>query len=266
MQPINSKVKSEPGLSLSQSKEQVDFYINGYLLMRFNNKKALKNLLNLLQKEIDKFNNGDRKKWKQTFGGAFDMVNDKCFTDFIKKNQILDSVNNITNQEYTLGDIKLRMWTPGEGYLNAHRDTYLDKKGKIIGKIPPDINVFFYPQLNNKKTSQLYIYEKTHRRDFDNFLINWFIKILSKKRTIYSNNNQFVMFNSAIIHALPRYKNFLPVRLKRKIQKLLDYDLKRKKFYPRLIIRFCAIKNSNIYNRGKDINEIQLPSLSKSID
>jgi len=97
-------------------------------------------------------------------------------------------------------------------------------------------------------------------------LINWLIKIFSKRRTIYNNDNQFVIFNSSIIHALPRYKNFLPVRLKRKIQKLLDYDSKRKKFYPRLIIRFCAIKNKNIYNRGKDINDIQLPSLSEDID
>lgn len=85
------------------------------------------------------------------------MVNDKFFKDFIKQNQSLELVNNINNQEYALGDIKLRMWTPGYSYLNAHRDTYLDKKENIIGKIPPDINVFFYPQLNNKKTSLLYI-------------------------------------------------------------------------------------------------------------
>ena len=31
MKPIDLKVESEAGLSLSQSKEQVNFYVNGYL-------------------------------------------------------------------------------------------------------------------------------------------------------------------------------------------------------------------------------------------
>ena len=92
------------------------------------------------------------------------------------------------------------MWTPGEGYLKAHRETYIDKGGKVIGKIPPDINVFFYPQLNHKKTSQLYIYEKSHRRDFDNLLLNWLIILFSKRKSIHNDDAQFVIFNSKIIH------------------------------------------------------------------
>jgi len=256
-------IKSEPGLSLSQSKKQIDFYVNGYSIIGFNNKKASECLLDFLQEEVNKFNYGDRKKWRQTFGGAFDMVNDVKFIEFINKNKLLEIVNDITNQEYVLGDVKLRMWAPGEGYLNAHRDTYIDKKGKVIGKIPPDINVFFYPQLNYKKTRQLYIYDKTHRRDFDNFLINLLLKIFSKRKTIYNDDNTFVVFNSSIIHALPTYSFFLPTRLQRKINNFLNSHIKKTKFYPRLIIRFCAKKNSNIYSRGKDINDVPLPSLSK---
>ena len=158
-------IKSEPGLSLSQSEKQIEFYKKGFLNLSFNEKDSLDELLKFLNKEVKQFNNGNRKYWKQTFGGAFDMVNDELFIDFIKKNKILETINSITNQEYVLGDAKLRMWSPGDGYLKWHRDTYIEKKGKIIGKIPADINVFYYPRLNYKKGPQLHLIEKIIKRN-----------------------------------------------------------------------------------------------------
>ena len=263
MNDSNIKIESEPGLKLNQDKQQVDFYVNGFLLIPCNDKNSLKNLLTFLSNEITKFNSGDRSKWKQTFGGAYDMVDDEMFIDFIKKNNLLEIVNSVSNQEYVLGDIKLRMWCPGDGYLNFHRDTYINKKGKIIGKIPPDINVFFYPKLFYKKGKQLYLIEKSHRRDFDNFLIKFLMRFFEKRKVIYSNDDQIVIFNSSILHGLPKYNNFLPTRIKSLINKITDPKLKKKKFYPRLIIRFCAVKNREIYNRGTDLNNIPLPSLSR---
>lgn len=258
MSSINSKdISSEPGLSTNQSIDQVKLFKEGYLISSFSNKDALNNLLIFLDKEIKSFNNGNRENWKQTFGGAFDFVKDDLFIDFVKKNKLNEIVNDVTNQDYVLADAKLRMWTPGGGYLNWHRDTYIQKNGKVIGKIPPDINLFYYPKLDYKSSAQLNIIEKSHRIDFHSQIMNYFQIILGKKKTIFNNNELFILFNSAMLHGLPRYGMFLPTRLQRKINEII-----KRKAYPRLILRFCARKNISIYNRGTDLEKNQLPSLN----
>ena len=156
---MNSKkqiILQETGLLEEQNKQQIEFFEKGYLILNFDNKNSLDNLLYFISKEVEKFNRGQRSHWKQTFLGAFDITNDDLFVDFVKSNELENTINKISNQEYVLADAKLRMWTPRAPYLNWHRDTSIEKNGKVIGKIPPDINIFFYPKLNYKNSAQLY--------------------------------------------------------------------------------------------------------------
>ena len=80
-----------------------------------------------LKEEVNKFNQGNKIKWKRTFGGAYDLVSDDFLVDFVKSNNLIEIVNHAANQEYVLADAKLRMYIPGEGYLQWHRDTYFKK-------------------------------------------------------------------------------------------------------------------------------------------
>ena len=153
-------ISSEAGLLIAQNKQQIEFFEKGFLILNFNNKSSLDKLLYFISKEVENFNRGERSHWKQTFLGAFDMTNDELFVDFIKNNELENILNKIVNQEYLLADAKLRMWNPRAPYLSWHRDTSIENNGKIIGKIPPDINIFFYPKLNYKIIPQLHLIEK----------------------------------------------------------------------------------------------------------
>lgn len=260
-----NNISSESGLLISQNKQQVKFYENGFLILYFSNKSSLNTLLNFISKEVEKFNKGERLYWKQTFLGAFDMTNDGLFIDFIKRNKLENIINQISNQEYVLADAKLRMWTPRSPYLNWHRDTSIEKNRKVIGKIPPDINIFFYPKLNYKISPQLHLIEKSHKQVFSNKLINNLQILFGKRITKFSDDKSFILFDSSILHGLPKNKNYLPT----KVQKLLnDFVIERfskKVYYPRLIMRFCSKNNIAIYNRGTNYENKKLPSLKKFI-
>ena len=254
------KIKSEAGLKKAQSKNQTEFYKNGYLILKFSNKESLKRLLDFIEKEIKTFYQQNKSKWKQTFGGAYDLVNDKFLKEFIKENNLENLVSEIANQDYVIADAKLRLWAPGDGYLKWHRDTSI-VGAKIIGKIPPDINLFFYPKLKEKSTSQLKIIKRSHRIDFQNNILNKLQTILGKKKIIYSNNSNYILFNSSILHGLPTHGKLLPTRIQRIVNSMIDKYLTRKKYYPRLILRFCSKRNISNYNRGLDYKNNQLPEL-----
>ena len=262
---MNSQKKiiiSEPGILQPQSKQQVEFFEKGFLIFNFDNKNSLDNLLSFISKEVEKFNRGERSHWKQTFLGAFDITNDDLLVDFIKKNKLEDTVNKITNQEYLLADAKLRMWTPRDPYLSWHRDTYIEKNGKVIGKIPPDINIFFYPKLNYKISPQLYLIEKSHKQVFSNKLIENFQILFGKRITKFNDNRTFIIFDSSILHGLPKNKNFLPAKFKKVLNDYVIGRFSRKVYYPRVILRFCAKNNIAIYNRGSNADNDKLPSLN----
>ncbi len=256
------KISSEAGLLVSQNKQQIDFFEKGFLIIDFEKNNLLDNLIFFISDEVAKFNRGEREKWKQTFLGAYDMTNDSLFFDFIKKNNLNKIVNKISNQEYVLADAKLRMWTPRAPYLNWHRDTYIEKDGNVIGKIPPDINLFFYPKLNYKISPQLYLIERSHRQVFTSELIKNLQIIFGKRIIKYNDDSSFILFNSSILHGLPNNKNFLPSKLKKLLNDYVIVRFSKKVYYPRLILRFCAKNNISIYNRGTNFKNEKLPSFN----
>ena len=255
-------ILSEAGLLVDQSKQQVEFFKKGFLILDFGNKSSLDKLLYFISTEVEKFNKGERSRWKQTFLGAYDITNDELFLDFIKKNELENIVNTISNQQYVLADAKLRMWTPRDPYLSWHRDTSIDKNGKILGKIPPDINVFFYPKLNYKISPQLYLIEKSHRQVFTNKLIKNLQILFGKRITKFNDDKSFILFDSSSLHGLPKNGNYLPAKFKKLLNDYVMSSFSKKVYYPRLILRFCAKNNISIYNRGTNLENEKLPSLN----
>ena len=212
------------------------------MILDFCNKSSLDNLLYFISTEVEKFNRGERSNWKQTFLGAFDITNDDLFLDFIKSNKLKNIVNKISNQEYVLADAKLRMWTPRAPYLGWHRDTSIDKNGKILGKIPPDINVFFYPKLSYKISPQLHLIEKSHRQVFTNKLINNLQILFGKKITKFNDDKSFILFDSSILHGLPKNANYLPAKFKKLLNNYVINRISKKGLLPKINTKILCQK------------------------
>ena len=64
-----------------------------------------------------------------------------------------------------------------------------------------------------------------------------------------------------MLHGIPKFGKFLPVRIQKRIN-LLFPKIMKKQAYPRLILRFCAMNNKKIFNRGLDHNQKQNPPLN----
>ena len=98
---------SQSGLLQNQSNLQLDLYKNGYLISEFKDQESLRKMLSFLKEEVNKFNQGNKIKWKRTFGGAYDLVNDDFLVDFVK---VIINRNEIMLNRIYLAD-KLRIYT-----------------------------------------------------------------------------------------------------------------------------------------------------------
>ena len=101
----------------------------------------------------------------------------------------------------------------------------------------------------------------SHRIDFQNNFLNKLQILFGEKKVIYSNNNNYLLFNSSLLHGLPTHGKFLPTRFQSVLNKLTDKLISKKKYYPRIILRFCAKKNRNNYNRGLNYENKKLDLL-----
>ena len=236
-------------------KARFDFYQKGYLILPFDNPLYMKGFIDFLSKEVNQFLLGNLNNWIRTYDGSFDITFDKKFVEFIKENNLDKLVCSLTSKDYFLADAKLRMWCPGKKYQRWHRDTYFENDNKIIGRTPPNINIFFYPRLNKKSTVQLHLIERSQRRDFDNRGFDFLQSLFGKKISISSSDQKFIIFDSSILHGLPyRFLSLNPFKNK----SLFSFE----KSYPRLIFRFCTSHNLINYNRGKNKSNIDYPSIN----
>tara|TARA_B100000963_G_C22576531_1_gene648714 strand:+ start:777 stop:1568 length:792 start_codon:yes stop_codon:yes gene_type:complete len=235
-------------------KARFDFYQKGYLIIPFYNSLYMKEFIDFLSKEVNKFFLGNLNNWVRTYDGSYDITFDNKFVELIKENNLDNLVCSLTNKDYFLADAKLRMWCPGKRYQRWHRDTYFENDIKLIGRTPPNINIFFYPRLNKESTVQLHLIERSQRRDFDNKVFDFIQSFFGKKVSITSSDENFIIFDSSILHGLPyRFLYFKPFKNK----KMFSF----KNSYPRLIFRFCTSHNLSNYNRGKNKNNINYPSI-----
>tara|TARA_S200000501_G_C20756218_1_gene713974 strand:- start:664 stop:939 length:276 start_codon:yes stop_codon:yes gene_type:complete len=87
--------------------------------------------------------------------------------------------------------------------------------------------------------------------------------LLGKRITKLNDNKSYILFDSSILHGLPKNTNYLPSKFNKLFNDYVVERFSKKVYYPRLILRFCAKNNISIYNRGTDLKNEKLPSFYK---
>lgn len=231
-------------------KDDLKLHYNGWLEKSIFSFKNHEEIFSYIKNSVTSFYLGNLEIWKQSYQGAFDHFNDDLFINFIKSNNIEEMISDLTHSEYKLGNIFLRVWLPRNKYLNWHRDTYFRGKN-LTGRFPPDINIFFYPSLFKFSTPQLQVIEKSQRINFDNKILEKLQCLTSQVNQLLASNEKIYILNSAMLHGLPNI-----VKVFEKEKKILNKynNLKINNInyaYPRLIVRFCSMRNLRSYRLGK---------------
>lgn len=223
-------------LNSNLNKLQKDFYFNGFVSLNIKDNSEKNEFLKDL-KLWDKLDLTINNKWKSLYKNTYDLIDaekikNKNIINFMKSNLFLEKIELITGRKLVLGDFTIRKTYGSENYLKMHRDTYIDKKNKLVGRTPPLIKLIFYPELKNIST-QLTIIPKSHKLIFNNYFINKFISIFQKKYNIKNNNNNVIIFQSDIYHEAAKQGN-------------IDGNF-------RCIFNFCSPSQLTSFKNGKKI-------------
>ena len=92
----------------------------------------------------------------------------KILIELLFDQDLLNKINTITGREYVLGDIVLRKSLNKKSYMPWHRDTYIDSKGSLIGRVPPLLKIMFYPCLDGSPSHELTLLTGTTKFRFKN--------------------------------------------------------------------------------------------------
>lgn len=181
------------------------YYLNGYLQQSFKDTPTLKRLIGA----IGDLHAGHIKtgfSLEQKYSNSKDLrpsvyEYDESFLNILLENDIPHLLKTVTGYDLSLVHIQLRISYPGESYMDWHRDTHI-YGGKTVGNIPPVHKVIFYPEVVNRKIPKLHVVHGSHRLQFGNQYVDMVQTRLRKKKTIESSNDRFLLFNTALLHAV----------------------------------------------------------------
>lgn len=126
---------------------------------------------------------------------------DPAFVDILFSNNIPALLKNIIGRELYLAHIQLRISYKGgvKSYMIWHRDTHV-YAGEVVGNIPPAHKIIFYPTVDGVTDARLKVAPGSHRRVFGSKIIDYIFALISKKKTIYSSDSEFLLFNTELFH------------------------------------------------------------------
>ena len=125
---------------------------------------------------------------------------------FLFDQGIPSKLKKLTGRDYVLGDLVLRKSRQRKSYMPWHRDTYLDKTGNLVGRVPPLIKVIFYPKLEDFTYHELSVLDGSSKRVFKHYILDKLQRYFFKETKFFQSNDAFVDFDSAIIHsAIPSH-------------------------------------------------------------
>ena len=199
-------------LNLNQYNYWKDGYIKVPLNKRFKKKYLIDNLKNLY---IDKEENFYIKKKYKNFN-QFDFSSnikklDFC-AQFIKDSNLINVLNFITCDDLVLSSINIRInqniKKKKKSFWGQHRDTSILQDQSVKGLVPPSKILIYYPNLEDVMTyeNQLKIWPGSHRKIFPS---NWdnFFSIFAKKKIIKTDNDNMLLFNGSLMHAISHSNN-----------------------------------------------------------
>ena len=81
-----------------------------------------------------------------------------------------------------------------------HRDTYLDKTGNLVGRVPPLIKVIFYPKLEDVTCHELSVLDGSSKRVFKHYILDKLQRYFFKETKFFQSNGQ-CSFGSDCVNA-----------------------------------------------------------------
>ena len=179
--------------------------------------------------------------WEQAYNNtAYDfsynsILDNDVLLSILHSQQIPQFINELVGQKMCLGDLAYRKTFKSASYTGWHRDTYLDKNGKLVGRTPPLVKMAYYPVNNGISTVQLKIMPRTHNRYYTNYYLDKIQTLLSAKLSINSSDDSLVIFNSAIYHSAGSDAGSMGAE--------------------RIIYNFCSPGQMQTFEKRKEINE-----------
>jgi Rps23 Pro-64 3,4-dihydroxylase Tpa1-like proline 4-hydroxylase len=186
--------------------EQENFYFNGYVNIKLHDSLSFRDL-KIFLRNADLIDLHSSQDWKEVYPETFDLKDPKkieydFFLKFLFEGRIFEKIEKITGYEMVLGDFAIRKTYNEDSYMAMHRDTYLNKHGSLVGRIPPLFKLIFYPSLSAAPEAQLSVIPGSHLKYNKNYILDKTYSILARKKIIHSSDTSCLFFNSAIFHAV----------------------------------------------------------------
>ena len=203
--------KDQPNSWITKSREQL--YFNGHTNIALSSSAFLKNLLSQLQKldcdDLSK-HNSFLSNYEMTYDLKREADFNKTLIQLLFDQDIINKINSITGREYVLGDIVLRKSLNKKSYMPWHRDTYLDKKGNLVGRVPPLLKLMFYPRLTDSLSHELLLLSGSTKLRFNNYYLDKLNALILRgnEKKIFQANDSCELIDSSIMHsAMPHQHN-----------------------------------------------------------
>ena len=179
-------------------------YFNGFTRIDIEQSDFFRSLL----KTLRPLNTSDLKvheDFNASYPLTYDLKRDSDMSNMLIKllfeQGIPSKLKKLTGRDYVLGDLVLRKSLQSKSYMPWHRDTYLDKTGNLVGRVPPLIKVIFSPQLEDATHHELSVLDGSSKRVFKSYILEKIQRFFFRETKFFQSNNAFVVFDSSIIHS-----------------------------------------------------------------
>lgn len=181
-----------------------EYEFNGFLNVKLQG-QALNKTCSLLKNIFENELSDKKFNWQTKYDNTFDLrpdvyTLDNCFVNLLFENDIDVLLSDLISSDITLMHIQLRRSFPGPSYMDWHRDSYV-YDNRVVGNFPPVHKLIFYPTIINVEP-KLKVAIGSHRRNFDNKQDDFAQLNDSKIVTINSSNENAILFNTNILHAV----------------------------------------------------------------
>jgi hypothetical protein len=212
--------------------EMEKYYFDGFAKFKFSDDPHVVSTKNSLKSILEnKIKDGFELKSKYT--NTYDLrplafEYDDSFLEILTSTGAYQKLCKLVGTKLGLFHVQARVssessnLTDSVSYMDWHRDTYF-KDGKIMGYFPAPHKIIFYPSFDSDDIPRLKLLPGSHRmnvhydQSYSGGILNNFDKSLLSQvphEAIKSNDNEFVFFNTAILHgAHTDFKNTRSIRL-----------------------------------------------------
>ena len=220
--------------------ERNAFYFKGFTCIDIEDSDLSGQLIKTLS-ILNTANLREHEDFNTSYQDTYDLNKDSdlntILVKFLFDQGIPAKLKKLTGRDYVLGDLVLRKSRQRKSYMPWHRDTYLDKTGNLVGRVPPLVKVIFYPKLEDVTYHELSVLDGSSKRVFKHYILDKLQRYLFKETKFFQSNNTFVVFDSSIIHSA------------------IPSDIKSEGSF-RLIYNFCDSSQVDTFSSGNHINMI----------